>query len=188
MGGCCCSSRRPQLHGTPIYYYCPPALEERELLTSNDSAAAGLTTGFLFDLSLDSSVPDTYRPPPAPLPFDVVLVCPRSTNSDSLGDATSDTTFGKINVANFKESSDCKPHADSVLASPKKFEVDILKSNVPMTEEEDVCPTCLEDYDEENPRISTKCNHHFHLSCILEWMERSDTCPICNQDMEFEAL
>lgn len=21
MGGCCCSSRRPQLHGTPVYYY-----------------------------------------------------------------------------------------------------------------------------------------------------------------------
>lgn len=122
-------------------------MEERESLTSHDSAAAGLTTGFLFDLSLDSSIPDTYRPPPVPLPFDVVLGCPQSTNSDSLGDATSDTSFGKINVANLKESSDCKPQADSVLASPKKFEVDILKSNGPnvsMTEEEDVCPTCLE--------------------------------------------
>jgi len=21
MGGCCCSSRKPQLHGTPVYYY-----------------------------------------------------------------------------------------------------------------------------------------------------------------------
>ncbi|MBA0741347.1 hypothetical protein Gogos_014509, partial [Gossypium gossypioides] len=37
------------------------------------------------------------------------------------------------------------------------------------------------EYDAENPELLTKCEHHFHLSCILEWMERSDTCPICDQ-------
>ena len=37
------------------------------------------------------------------------------------------------------------------------------------------------EYDEENPRSVTKCEHHFHLCCILEWMERSDTCPVCDQ-------
>ncbi|KAF6157697.1 hypothetical protein GIB67_037270, partial [Kingdonia uniflora] len=42
------------------------------------------------------------------------------------------------------------------------------------------------EYDEENPRIITKCEHYFHLSCILEWMERSDTCPVCDQEMIFQ--
>lgn len=37
------------------------------------------------------------------------------------------------------------------------------------------------DYVAENPNIITGCEHHFHLSCILEWMERSDACPICDQ-------
>uniref|UniRef100_A0A0A9CZU4 RING-type E3 ubiquitin transferase n=1 Tax=Arundo donax TaxID=35708 RepID=A0A0A9CZU4_ARUDO len=37
------------------------------------------------------------------------------------------------------------------------------------------------EYDDENPRSTTKCDHHFHLCCILEWMERSDTCPVCDQ-------
>ncbi|KAI3444516.1 hypothetical protein Pfo_001181 [Paulownia fortunei] len=95
MGGCCCSSRKPQFHGTPVYYY-----------------VSGLPV------------------------------------------------------------------------SPRKVELELLKSNtfsVSATNEEDACPTCLEEYDAENPKIMTKCNHHFHLSCILEWMERSDTCPICNQ-------
>uniref|UniRef100_A0A804NTJ9 RING-type E3 ubiquitin transferase n=1 Tax=Zea mays TaxID=4577 RepID=A0A804NTJ9_MAIZE len=36
-------------------------------------------------------------------------------------------------------------------------------------------------YDEENLRSITKCEHHFHLCCILEWMERKDTCPVCDQ-------
>ncbi|KAJ1286908.1 hypothetical protein BS78_03G388600 [Paspalum vaginatum] len=56
---------------------------------------------------------------------------------------------------------------------------------VVVSEDEDVCPTCLEEYTPENPKIITKCHHHFHLGCIYEWMERSDTCPICGREMEF---
>lgn len=52
----------------------------------------------------------------------------------------------------------------------------------------DVCPTCLDPYTEENPKISTRCNHHFHLACIYEWLERSQTCPVCGRKMEFEEL
>lgn len=44
-----------------------------------------------------------------------------------------------------------------------------------------LCTLHLAEYDLENPRIMTKCEHHFHLSCILEWRERSDTCPVCDQ-------
>ncbi|XP_022880859.1 E3 ubiquitin-protein ligase RNF115-like [Olea europaea var. sylvestris] len=58
----------------------------------------------------------------------------------------------------------------------------------PLQDEEDVCPTCLEEYDSENPKIITKCDHHFHLACILEWMERSDTCPVCDQLMVFSPV
>ncbi|KAK8289661.1 hypothetical protein V6Z11_D07G202200 [Gossypium hirsutum] len=53
-------------------------------------------------------------------------------------------------------------------------------------EEEDVCPTCLEEYTLENPKIVTKCSHHFHLGCIYEWMERSENCPVCGKVMAFD--
>ncbi|PSS13731.1 E3 ubiquitin-protein like [Actinidia chinensis var. chinensis] len=52
-------------------------------------------------------------------------------------------------------------------------------------EDEDVCPTCLDEYTLENPKITAKCSHHFHLGCIYEWMESSDSCPICGKEMEF---
>lgn len=55
----------------------------------------------------------------------------------------------------------------------------------PSSEDEDVCPTCLDEYTPENPKITAKCSHHFHLGCIYEWMERSDSCPICGKEMEF---
>lgn len=185
MGGCCCSSRKYQLHGTPIYYYCPPAMEERESLTSHDSQ---FRSDVLIDLDLDTSIPDTYRSPPTPIPFDVVLGAPQSADLEHIGQTCNGSGFEKVACLNLKgfNSDD-----GTFPASPKKIGIEFQRSKflkVSVTEEEDVCPTCLEDYDVENPRIITKCNHQFHLSCILEWMERSDTCPICNQEMDFEAL
>lgn len=41
-------------------------------------------------------------------------------------------------------------------------------------------PLCAE-YTPENPKIMTKCSHHFHLGCIYEWMERSESCPVCGK-------
>lgn len=40
----------------------------------------------------------------------------------------------------------------------------------------------------ENPKILTQCNHHFHLACIYEWLERSQTCPICSRQMSFDEF
>jgi hypothetical protein len=55
-------------------------------------------------------------------------------------------------------------------------------------EEEDVCPTCLESYAEENPRITPECGHAAHLQCILVWNERSGSrfCPVCASVLTFE--
>ncbi|CAN8238997.1 unnamed protein product [Cochlearia groenlandica] len=52
-------------------------------------------------------------------------------------------------------------------------------------DEEDVCPTCFYEYIEENPKIILQCGHIFHLSCIYEWMERSESCPFCSKTMLF---
>eukprot|EP00271_Cylindrocystis_brebissonii_P011596 TRINITY_DN29462_c0_g1_i1.p1 TRINITY_DN29462_c0_g1~~TRINITY_DN29462_c0_g1_i1.p1 ORF type:complete len:451 (+),score=88.98 TRINITY_DN29462_c0_g1_i1:322-1674(+) len=52
--------------------------------------------------------------------------------------------------------------------------------------DEDCCPTCLEDFTEENPKMVSKCGHEFHLGCIYEWMNRSTLCPVCSKVMEFE--
>lgn len=53
-------------------------------------------------------------------------------------------------------------------------------------DDEECCPTCLEEYTDENPKIMTECNHHYHLGCIYEWMERSDRCPVCSKRMVFD--
>ncbi|EOA15733.1 hypothetical protein CARUB_v10006703mg [Capsella rubella] len=47
----------------------------------------------------------------------------------------------------------------------------------------DECPICLEEYEFDNPKLLTKCGHDFHLACILEWMERSEACPVCDKEL-----
>ncbi|XP_021767112.1 probable E3 ubiquitin-protein ligase RHB1A [Chenopodium quinoa] len=206
MGGCCCSSRKTQLQGTPVYYYCPPSLEEQDNLRAYRGTAPGLSTGLLVGLNLDTSSPDTFRPPPAPIPFNVLFGRPQ-TPIRSLGcqgpkcDATKQskpTSLGEIAAIDRSEKltpgdhvgkSEGKTLADILLASPTKSDVEITKSSEAYelaTEEEDACPICLEEYDTDNPKLVTNCEHDFHLSCLLEWMERSDSCPVCDKEMIFD--
>ncbi|PWA56283.1 RING/U-box superfamily protein [Artemisia annua] len=203
MGGCCCCfSKGAELNSSPRFYHYPIA-EERQPLSSNSGVASALSTGLLVDTNLETSIPDTYRPPPAPIPYDVTTNNPRSplnnretsgikpepplqtNNTEPVGEIT--ISDGET-VAKEAKGSDCKEITNIELVETKETETEIEKSGElkkpsgPILPPEE-CPTCLEEYDEENPKIITKCEHHFHLSCILEWMERSDTCPVCDQEM-----
>lgn len=199
MGACCSSPAGADKDRTPVYYYCPQTLEEREPILFTNVPSSAISPALFVDTNLDLSVPDSYQAPPAPVPYDADLagshtvprnigncgtkVCPMQlTGSGSAAEAvTHDRNLNSSECKNevFSEKDTLEAAADE----PSKLrEPDVL-----VIEEEDVCPTCLEEYTLENPRILTKCEHHFHLSCILEWMERSATCPICDQIMIFDV-
>lgn len=194
---------------------CPPPLEEQESLTSQNGLQSELTAGLLVHLNLDTSTPDTYQPPPAPLPYDLVFGCPGSTDSESSREETiSCSSFKTSATCADLDESDCKAHGHSLDVSSKMLDLSKPHEvNVLPKEEEDVCPICLEgaipslpfgtnalngfvmiyislhaEYNVENPKFVMKCEHYFHLSCILEWMERSDACPICDQVCLLEQL
>lgn len=201
MGGCCCcfSSKGVELNTSPRFYHYPIASEERQPLSSNSGGAvSALSTGLLVDTNLETSIPDTYRPPPAPIPYDVNVAHPlnnretcgikqetpvQSNNTDAVGEIS----IGNSGETVTKEAKD-SDSTNIELVATKEVDAELeksgelKKSNGPLLPPEE-CPTCLEEYDEDNPKIITKCEHHFHLSCILEWMERSDTCPVCDQEM-----
>jgi len=49
---------------------------------------------------------------------------------------------------------------------------------------ENVCPICLDSWDEGDTIIESKhCSHAFHKSCILLWLEQNDQCPCCRAQM-----
>jgi len=42
------------------------------------------------------------------------------------------------------------------------------------------CAICLEFISNKN-NVTTKCNHHFCLTCLLENLEVNNTCPLCRE-------
>ena len=40
------------------------------------------------------------------------------------------------------------------------------------------CIICSENI---NNNIITTCNHEFHLVCLIEWVLKNDSCPICRK-------
>ncbi|GKU97425.1 hypothetical protein SLEP1_g10570 [Rubroshorea leprosula] len=155
--------------------------------------------------SLDNTLSDIYRPPPRPLPYDADtryfclqrdgLVSRREKGSSHSQeeveplrgnngvDPESLSTGDKWNGCE-EESKEQYSKSSQKLSSAKLAPgIGYVYS---ASEEEEICPTCLEEYTPENPKIMTKCGHHFHLGCIYEWMERSEHCPVCGKVMDFD--
>ncbi|KAL8158881.1 hypothetical protein V2J09_000418 [Rumex salicifolius] len=204
MGGCCCcSSRRAEPNTTSTYYYFPRASEEQVPLSARNVGNSGLSAGLLVNPDLETSIPDTYIPPPPPLPYDLnsgnpptpsETREPLNSKSDTAIQPATAHSVGEPNIAeipaspekDFRETDN--KNSELELSASIDLESELKKSAesfVPAAEE---CPTCLEEYSEENPKIITKCEHHFHLACILEWMERSSTCPVCDKEMEIDNM
>ncbi|CAN4079510.1 unnamed protein product [Withania somnifera] len=165
-------------------------------------SSPGGITSLSSTASLDNSLSDMYRSPPRPLPYDADpryfrlqrdgLVSRREKGSSHSHEETEplrrcdvDDDSESCGMGNKWKESVCEEGSKEY--NSKSLKLSTAKTTTEFTqicyfsEDEDVCPTCLEEYTEENPKIMTKCSHHFHLGCIYEWMERSDNCPVCGK-------
>ncbi|KAL6894656.1 hypothetical protein ACP4OV_008754 [Aristida adscensionis] len=135
---------------------------------------------------------DTFRSPPRPLAYDDPQFIHRTEQHAVVAryDIAS-TQFQKPSQLTASKNADtrsiCK--AQEVDDSSVKHHAGgqrIDKTKIcASSDNEDDCPICLEEYDFENPKIALQCHHNFHLSCIYEWMERSQACPVCAKVMLF---
>ncbi|KAG6538141.1 E3 ubiquitin-protein ligase Iruka-like [Zingiber officinale] len=50
---------------------------------------------------------------------------------------------------------------------------------VTTTGEDSSCPICLDDFDEMSQVLAMPCGHPFHEVCLMEWLKRSNSCPLC---------
>merc|ERR1712130_621095 len=51
------------------------------------------------------------------------------------------------------------------------------------------CPQCKMPGD-ECPPVWGNCNHHFHMHCIMKWLQQAraqDRCPLCRQPWEIKV-
>ncbi|PRW57997.1 E3 ubiquitin- ligase [Chlorella sorokiniana] len=160
----------------------PPRLPLRATAPLPTEAGAASESGPLLKgrgpSSSSSSLPSSL--PPMPLPF---FPPPRHGRQGSAGSqhGSGGGSGGNGGGGNGGES----PPAG---ASPTKQKGKGGSKLSLLEDSEDICPTCLDPYTEDNPKVLTRCNHHFHLPCLYEWLERSSTCPVCGETMHFEEL
>ncbi|XP_004642860.1 E3 ubiquitin-protein ligase RNF181 [Octodon degus] len=45
------------------------------------------------------------------------------------------------------------------------------------------CPVCLLEFEEEETVIEMPCHHLFHSNCILPWLSKTNSCPLCRYEL-----
>ncbi|OIT35864.1 putative e3 ubiquitin-protein ligase rhb1a [Nicotiana attenuata] len=59
------------------------------------------------------------------------------------------------------------------------FPVDQLNGSSRDLMDDDTCPVCHDDFEDKNEVLTTYCSHDFHTECLLIWLQRNNTCPVC---------
>lgn len=175
-------------------------VDHQENIFPIQASTSSVGGGSVGSSSLDTSMPEVFQAPPLPLPYDSDPRYLRPIGRDGLisrrgdksGMSHSNSDGGGGTALQRRFGNGSGDHEELVLKSVASEKTSLsskafprVESNLSILDDDDICPTCLDGYTEENPRITTACGHNFHLSCIYEWMERSKRCPICDKEMIF---
>ena len=75
--------------------------------------------------------------------------------------------------------------ADSIEGMPpskiRQLELTLYRKSEGMKEQE-LCSICCVDFDAGEPIRRLKCQHIYHPECIMQWLSRNRTCPVCRRD------
>jgi hypothetical protein len=70
-----------------------------------------------------------------------------------------------------------KRDASKIIAKIKKNIVSIEDINKTVT-----CSICLEEFNSEKDISFLDCEHIYHTDCIIEWINKEPTCPLCRNN------
>ena len=59
--------------------------------------------------------------------------------------------------------------------------------NLVIRAEEKSCAICLDDLTKRQ-LTRLECGHDFHSKCVLEWLQRSDRCPLCKNSVNVDVV
>jgi hypothetical protein len=45
-----------------------------------------------------------------------------------------------------------------------------------------ICSICLDDFNSEKEVIFLDCKHIYHMECIIEWINKDASCPLCRSN------
>jgi hypothetical protein len=57
-------------------------------------------------------------------------------------------------------------------------------ARISLPEEDALCTICLSAYNEGEPIGKLSCRHHFHYTCVKNWLKVKKSCPLCVRAVE----
>ena len=52
------------------------------------------------------------------------------------------------------------------------------------TNNTDICPICIDPFVPRQLSLTLQCNHKFHTTCILDWLNKELSCPMCRTPIQ----
>lgn len=52
------------------------------------------------------------------------------------------------------------------------------------TNNADICPICIDPFVPRQLSLTLHCNHKFHTTCILDWLNQELSCPMCRTPIQ----
>ncbi|KAF3627782.1 putative peroxidase N-like isoform 1 [Capsicum annuum] len=95
-----------------------------------------------------------------------------SDTDTEYGTDSDDLSFGLFNSTQF-----LSPTLKSVVDSLPSVEINESSKN---------CSICMEEFVIDSEASQLPCNHLFHNDCIVPWLNRSNTCPLCRHKLPQE--
>ncbi|TRY54436.1 hypothetical protein DNTS_023705 [Danionella cerebrum] len=71
----------------------------------------------------------------------------------------------------------------SVDGSLHSLLVTFLTHCVDLTDKGVKCPVCLLEFEEQETVREMPCKHLFHTGCILPWLNKTNSCPLCRLEL-----
>ena len=66
----------------------------------------------------------------------------------------------------------------------KKFIEEQLEAKLIRSENEEFdCPVCLKRCELDDEFCRLPCSHRFHKECIMPWLEKTSSCPLCRKEL-----
>ncbi|KAK3884351.1 hypothetical protein Pcinc_011362 [Petrolisthes cinctipes] len=56
-------------------------------------------------------------------------------------------------------------------------------SSVTMERKGEKCPVCLKEWSIGDEAKELPCQHKFHPTCILPWLQKTNSCPLCRHEL-----
>jgi hypothetical protein len=100
-------------------------------------------------------------------------------DDENISDASSDETIssGSATITTISESEDEELPVPPCLA---KIPIHVIKQSDIFCGD---CAICLEPFKLRQHAKKLRCEHMFHKKCIDKWLNRSQLCPCCRDDM-----